>query len=802
MNKQNMRITSYGVKPLGLAMVLAATAPVFADQANFRINQQPLKSAIALFAEQAKVNLIAERDVDTSILVSAVTGEMNSETALHKMLNGTNLKISERSDGMYVIARDSDAGAASGQEKVLDSRNNKQIEEMVVTAQKQERSIKDVPISIIALGSEELEQRKISDFNDLAMAVPGLSVMDWGHIGQRRIYLRGLASTVGEALVGVYLDETPTVGSSVLQIDYRTYDLERVEILKGPQGTLFGQGSVGGTIRFITKDPNLQEFGGRADVSTSFTTGGSPSQDVKGVVNIPLVENRLALRVAGVFENNGGWVDQPAASVEDINDSQATYVRAKLLWEPTDNLEVTGTYSLLRKDAGLSSTDGFEENTDNQVFEQAFGRLDHPTSSQDYDLYNLTIKYNFGAFSVVNSTNYIDIEHATYNLSNANNWDFGWVWFQHYTPLVGEIFSNELRFSSNSGSRLQWTVGGVVNEVERATGYDTSYGPYRGEVQGTWVYNIPLVNYGKNESWAVFGEAGYAITDNLEMGLGLRYFEEDKHEDPSNDETFSATSPRFYVRYDVTNDMNLYASAGKGFRSGGFNNAALPEYSNYDPETTWSYELGSKGYLLDGAVNYDVALFFSRMDGFQIVSTVPGTPFNALLNGGIGESKGVDWNIEWKVSDRFTLGTHGTVTDPTLVESDFEGQPFNVGDTLPMVPKVQFGFTADYDFDLAGRPGVFSLDYNRKGKVEWRNRVGYFAFTGESDVIEMLNANMTWDWTDTVTLGVFARNLLNETGSFDPFRNVVFGSGYDESSFTSALPPRPRTFGFSLGVEF
>jgi iron complex outermembrane recepter protein len=192
------------------------------------------------------------------------------------------------------------------------------LDEIVVTAQKREERLGDIPMSIVAVGGDELDKRQITNIDDLAFAVPGLYNESTGW--QRRISLQGVFNGSGLwPTIGMYLDEADVTTSIPDAISLNTFDLARVEVLKGPQGTLYGEGSEGGAIRFITKAPDLHAFEAISDTTALFTENGAPSQRINTVFNVPLVDNELGFRVAGLFDHEGGWINQPAADRKDIS---------------------------------------------------------------------------------------------------------------------------------------------------------------------------------------------------------------------------------------------------------------------------------------------------------------------------------------------------------------------------------------------------------------------------------------------------------------------------------------------------
>ena len=800
-----------------------------APRYEFRVVEEGLGEALDAFVKLTNARLIYPEELARNGRVNPVYGQYTLEEALEVLLSSTEFSGGLTESGVIVISLNNGqsrenivangdikkgllasvsavlagASGAYAQDGVeTRDRARQDADTIVVTAQRREQDIKDVPQSVFALGEQQLREARIENLDDLGLSVPGLSVVDFGGIGQQRIYLRGLGNLIGDPLVGVFLDDTPTVTSGVDNLNFRTYDLNRVEVLRGPQGTLYGQGSVGGAIRFITNAPQLDRFEGRVDASASFTEEGAPSQDLKGVVNIPLIEDKLGIRVSGVFENAGGWVDQPTAGKDDVNDETTTSIRTKVLFQPTDRLSLLGTVSVFRLDAGLQSTDGLG-NIENKEFVQVFGLQSTPSVEQDYEIYSLNASYDFGPAQIVSITSYVDLETVVRNtLLGPNGFGFG-VNAREDVDRFASNFTQELRLSSDDASKLQWLIGGIYTEVERGAGFVFDLGPTEGPSESVFTRNVnPTETEVTSESWSVFGETSYEFAGRLELGAGFRYFEDDL-DDRGRTETFTNFSPRGFIKYRLSDDVNIYASAGRGFRSGGFSRG-----NPYDPETTWSYDLGAKGFLLDGRIDFDVAAFFNEIDNFQIFSSVPGEPAAVIVNGGVAEVIGVEWNIGAQLTDRFFINAHGTALDAELVESDFPGQPLNVGDTLSLVPELQFGFDASYAFDFQDRPGNILLTYNQRNEIRQVTRNSLFGRDDKSGIINMLNLNVNWDFSDSIRFGFFATNLLNDDDfpTAENDQSVIFdtltGAGASGTGLAGALPPRPRTYGVSIGVEF
>ena len=667
------------------------------------------------------------------------------------------------------------------------------IDEIIVTATKRAQNIQDVPISILALQGEDLVAQGIGDLQSLSFAVPGLLVSETGSF-QRRISIRGIGNTFGSSsLIGMYVDEAAVAGLPANQIDLRIHDLERVEVLKGPQGTLYGEGSVGGTIRYITNDPQLDAFSAEASFDVSSTKDGDPSQETKAIINTPLVEDVLGLRVVGQYVNSGGWIDQPALGKSDINDYELYNIRAKLLWVPSDNLEVKATAIVHRNDAGAQNIG--EDDSGNYV--QAFGDLSTPSAEDNYDLYNALVNYDLGSMTLVSSTSYLDSSKKINNFGNECCVSTGtpgefWHLLQGEGKNSAEILTQELRLSSNGSDPWVWSVGLFYKDAELVPFNIVDF--VAGLPDGSFVLNFPdNFQEERSKSLALFGESSYAITEQLEAGVGLRYFEDDRRfragqVGPFQEETFDSLNPKLFAKYDVTDDLNVYVNIAKGFRSGGFNGAGLPPF---DPETVLSYELGSKMSSHDGRLKADVALFHSVYEDYQIVGIIPSLGLNVTSNAGEAEITGIDLSVSLHASEKLELGFNGNYMDTEFVEINATSTSHAVGDSVDLVPQYGYGLWGNYSFNWSDQAlGYIRIDYSEQGKSNYRNRSNAPDYQSQSDVIEMLNIRLGWSYDDW-SVDLYALNILNENGFVGPLVIEKLSAR-----------PRPRTMGLKLGIKF
>jgi iron complex outermembrane recepter protein len=785
------------------------------------IKPQDLRSALRELGEQAGLQILFRaEDVSKEELAPAVKGTMLGKDALEKLLKDSGLKfefVNDKSVRVAPAATATIGGHESGDPSIrlaqaeqrsevsalgAGSDGGAVVEEIVVTAQKRLERLIDVPISVVALSGDELQKRNIAGIDNLLTAVPGVSAQaNGGFI--RRIVMRGVSNFTGSSsLVGLYLDEAAVTSFPTAQLDLRTYDLERVEVLRGPQGTLYGEGSVGGTVRFITRNPNLQQLAMNANVQALATEGGDPGQRVEAMLNMPLVADQLGVRIAGTYEHQGGWIDQPTAGRSDFNGQNLSDVRIKGLWQPTEQFSAN-LMALVHRSNG--SNNNGEDAAGN--YAQVLGFTTRPEVYDDYTLYNLTLSYDFAAVRLLSASGYIQQQTDILDTGNALPVVSPTVLTLSYNPFQfkdNRIATQELRLTSTGSGPWNWTLGGFYRDARFDVSQTTLLAsqPAGGPVPAPPFLNVSTTSRTQSKSWAAFGDVSRRLTDRFTLGAGLRYFEDEQElTNPALFEgTFDAVSPRVYGQYRLADNINTYASAGKGFRSGGFNlvQGAPPAF---DPETTWTYELGAKMSVADGRLRLDAAVFYSDYTDYQIAGRLapPAPPLSFTSNAGSAWIKGVEWGLAWRPLNRWELGFNGTWIDSEFydvntIPNPATGQPtspYIEGDQLDNVPEYQFTVSAERAFSLNGRQGFARLDYNQQGRMSFRQRNLGPWFFAESDVLNLLSFNVGWQWNEVLSLGLLAQNLLNERGYMDP-----------ASISGAASRPRPRTYGIEFGIRF
>ena len=818
------------LKALALCILLASSAShsdIDSDSAEryqLNVESQTVEQALRSLANASGRQLLFPYDQMEALKSISISGRYTLEEALGIILKDTSLSGELTTEGVILVTpiqKKSDRGSEmKNRKKILAAtvaffagagsatgvfgqevgsgggEMDWLLEEVVVTAQKREQNLTDVPISIAVVSGRELEQAGIVSLHDLSYSVPSLTVTE-SSPGRQTVTIRGVGNTRGtSSLIGLYLDEAAVSGAPEEQMDVRAIDLARVEVLRGPQGTLYGAGSTGGAIRYITNNPSLESFSGKVNLSAYDTDKGDMSQELTAVLDVPVIEGVFGLRIAGAYDNKGGWVDQPAASRENINDNELVHLRVKGLWRATDMLDIKGTVIVHRDDIGGSSYVNFGPNEDSNYL-SAVDPLAESPGFNDYDFYNLTFTYDLDFASLLSASSYANMEREWVNGFFFPGDGFTFDGLQQKSQTT-TIFTQELRLNSSGDGPMHWTTGVFYREYENEE-LDDNDNIFNGFRFANAVHTIE-----ESKSIAVFGDVSYELTDRLEAGIGARYFEDDREfldivgGTPLQKGSFDEVSPRVYASYAVSDGSNVYLNIGTGFRSGGFNRqvaidaGADPEYSG---EELVSYEVGTKMSLLDGHVDAELALFQSNYKDFISVGVIGSSVTSQTNNIGEAEIKGLEVSVTWRPVENLILGFSGNIIDAEVASIDGAGTPQIVGDKLDTVPDYGYSLSVDYQFSWDSQiEGFARVNYNEQGEANFTLRNSGLTPGTEilqSDKLTFLNANLGADF-DTWSVELFGENLLNDAGWTTPY-GPVFGI---------SPQARPRTLGVKVGIEF
>lgn len=525
----------------------------------------------------------------------------------------------------------------------------KTLDEMVVTSQKRASTLQTTPVSITAVGGDDLQDRGITNFSTLAQSTPGVSLKSEGP-GQTEIELRGMTSSGGNSpTVGFYLDDIPLTAPAAAQngkvvIDPTLYDLSRVEVLRGPQGTLYGSGSMGGTVRLITNQPDLTAFGGSAQSTLSGTDGGGFNHNGNVMLNIPLMQDKLALRLVATESHTSGWIDRivanpfslvstngairgdvEAAPVEKeypgSNAQQLNGFRATLLWKPTDRLSITPSFFV--EDSRQDGISAYDSVPGTEAHYQPFDIAEPLTDK--INIFSLNVNYSFDAFDVTSSTAYwhrrsTQTEDASEDFNNPNTGatyasNYGLPNPGYYGPTgsgavygheddPSEQFSQEFRFASKGDGKLN-EVGGVFFSNYSATWNfnGTTENPSTYMDVGTFApattpHWFDAQSPTRLIQYAIFGDATYDFSSQLKADVGVRFYHYDYRfssvisgwgsalgaATPSDSGLITQSgegfNPKFNLAYQFNNDLMVYGTVAKGSRPGG-GNARYPTTGAY-----------------------------------------------------------------------------------------------------------------------------------------------------------------------------------------------------------------------------
>ncbi|MBW7901424.1 MAG: TonB-dependent receptor [Rhodocyclaceae bacterium] len=742
----------------GLCAAIAAglfSVTAHASDLALDIAPQNLDSALRLLARQANVQILFAADLVAGHRAPALKGSYAPEAALRALLAGSGLEFRTNGDGTFALR--APPGGRDGEP------HGHLLGAITVTAQQRKQREIDVPIAINTLRADEIESRGITDLQSLALAVPGMTAVVTG-MAQNRVMLRGIGEGAGGGnlpLVGIQLDDVAIDGPLRGGLDVRPLDVERVEVLNGPQGTLYGQGSMGGTVRFLTRDPIVGKTSLTTTADVWNTDGGSLSHRLTGVANLPLGD-RSALRVAGTFERVGGWIDAPTAGQRNINDGEFSQIRVKGLFHLTDRLSLIPMVQIHRNDVG-SLNHG--ENADGDLVLPAFAPNAVQSASNSHELYSLTADWELadGVRLLAVGSMFRNDSDGGYYSTTPN----GLIGVLSRFDNRDKARSGELRLMSDDAGRWQWTVGTLYRDVD----YSQTVSSYQmGLINSPTPLPVPgtrSVTPVKSKSWSFYGNTSFDLTERLQLGGGLRYFTDEQTAPTAGQsgQRFDSVDPRVYASFKLMRDWNVYASAAKGFRSGGFNavNPAFP--GSFKSESVWSYEIGTKFEAMGGMLGGQIAGFMSRYTDMQTATL--GVAPNVFYTDNIGRAhiKGIDWSFRVRPADWITFGASGTVQD-TEVVSVKANSAYAVGDRLNYIPKSNYALFAETQANLANDVKArLRVDYNVRGSSILFQRT--YDAIAENDKLKLLNMRFSLS-RKQYGIELYGENLLNERGQIAP----------------------------------
>lgn len=717
------------------------------------------------------------------------------------------------------------AGTAWGQQST-DAAELEASDVIVVTAQKRSENLQDVPISISVVGGERLQETGASQLTDFGAYVPGLQVDSSGTPGQSTISLRGIAPIGPSATVGTYVDDAP-VGSSSLYarasafaLDLLPYDIERIEVLRGPQGTLYGASSIGGLLKYVTVTPSLTDFSGKAGAEVfGIRRAGGAGYAGQAMVNVPLVTDRLGLTASYAYRKTPGYVDSVVTGKRGQNDYRQQGARIALLWQASDDFSValSGLWQEIESEGNGSVV---EDIVTGKRIGNGFSNnnyLDEPFTKSLY-YFAGTLKNDFGFATLSSTTTYSRVKTSqTSDVSRI----FGVLFPLFGQPAPGlapfnitldlKKVTQEVRLTSPSGGRFEWLLGGFfTNEVsgnkQIVRAYDMAGRPISG-LDPLAIAELPT----RYREFAAFANATYKFSDRFDITAGLRWARNTQRyrqisvgavvptannpgSSAENVLTYSV-SPRFHL----TDDTMLYARVASGYRPGG-PNATLPGVApTVASDSLTNYEIGLKTILFDRTLTLDLAAFY--MDWKDLQMTVDFNGVSGLANAGSARSQGFEATIGWRPVRGLQLGINGAFTDAKLTSDTPVAVGGLSGDRLPRIPKWSGSLTAEYSFAIGG-------DAQAKlggGLRHTGQRVSSFEGVPVVTNPVLADAYTALDFNAGITFGerwslrLYARNLTDTDAAIT---RDVQTDGLGRRAFIRTTPLQPRTIGLALDLSF
>jgi outer membrane receptor protein involved in Fe transport len=726
------------------------------------------------------------------------------------------------------------------------------VEEVVVTATKRETSLQDVPMAMQAFTADALENMGADQVDGYYRMIPNFAVVDRG-AGGKLYSIRGISTglvTQGASTVGVYIDEMP-ISAAGFQPDPRLFDIERVEVLRGPQGTLYGEGSIGGTLRMITPRPDPGAFASKVDASWQTTAKGGDGYKLNGMVNLPLIDDALALRVSGLRHDLGGYIDRiampegvtldantllglppgtvpvlgtgPLPARKDINDEITTAGRASLLWNATDRLTLEASFLTQKMEAGGRNTEvaGVGELRTNFVLAERV--------ADDFDLGNLSLSYDLGWARLFSSTSKFK---RTRTLINDTS-DLGEAIFPTaklpgsatFTTELQDMISQEVRLASAGDGPLNWIVGYFY--VDKDNGFEQIIVDENDVFVGFMqILGLPVTNArqlldqtGRQEErqHAIFGELTYQFTDKLSATAGLRYFDIKQRDTLVNNDINilglgltdgvskageSDSVMKFNVSYRPGKDALLWVTASQGFRIGGTNTTpGIPtENLTYGSDTLWNYEIGARTSWYDNRLVLSSTLYYVDWRDIQLALPL-GTAFGTI-NAGKARIIGAELELQARPAAGLDLAFTAGYNDGKLTE-DTPGAPAGPnpgfdGDRLPGVPRLNMAASVQYTVPLRsnGLDAFGRVDYSYTGDSTTTfnelSRANGMPSHFTPDAYGLLNLRLGVQ-TDRWTTALFVENATNEVAE------VLI----DNASVAQRITRnRPRTVGVNVRFDF
>lgn len=811
-----------------LARLAVAAPPALDQQIALDIAPgTPVEEAVLEWSVASKVEVMMSTEAVIHERTRGIKGSIRASSALATLLEGTGLQYTVVGDIVQVIpaarvvhsalltnaaATTSDAAASDG----ANGADSEQLREVVVTAQKRSELLKDVPVPVSVLSANTLAETNQVELRNFYTELPSFSLSPVGLGDEEMITIRGISTGFNtNPTVGVMVDGVPFGSSTFLAgnaiPDLDPASLARVEVLRGPQGTLYGASSMGGLINYVTVDPTTDRWSGYLQSSGSHVANGADlGYGVRGAANVPITDS-LAIRVSGFARRDPGYIDNPLTQQDGLNSADAYGGHLSALWRLNESFSIKLS-ALFQQIKGDGSNDedvvpGLQALQQNYITQ--LGRYERKAQA-----YSLTIKGTAGPVEITSVSGYSIIQNHdtldfTYALGGAALKDFGVDGAAIFTDFRTNKFTEELRGATALGAHFDLLLGGFYNHENSPFNQDLpAIDPGTGAKVGD-VGNIPVPS--TYEEYAAFGDLTYKVTDQFDVQIGAR--ESHIHQtdaeaietgplfggqtiNPAVESNATAFTYLLTPRLKISPDLMVYARLASGYRAGAPNSfnpdPTVPR--QYSPDKTYNYEVGAKGDVLDHKLTFDASLYYIDWRDLQLNLLDPNNDLTYGTNGSRAKSEGAELDLSWNPLRGLRLSAWAAYDDAVLTEnfpanSTLYGAD---GDRLPFSSRWSGRFSATQDFPIAGNvTGYGGIAVSYTGE-----RVGTFLATPDRQIYPAfartdLRAGVKYDvWS----IDFFANNVANRVallgggpGNFPPYGYTVL---------------QPRLIGFSVSRQF
>lgn len=825
---------------------------------NLNIPRQTLDVALKDLARQTGLQIVRFSDtVQGDALVGPLNGKYSVDQALRTLLGPSGLSYRPLNERAYIVvspqelpqktgaavhefeglpsteaveesqplrlAQVEESGATGASSTAVpsvtpnDSRMS--LEEIIVTAQKVEERLRDIPMSITAMTARDLQNLGATQFLDFANTVPSLNFTSNG-VGQTQVNLRGITSGYNVSpTVGIYVDDvpygssTPFAESARLSLDVGLFDMSRIEILRGPQGTLYGASTMGGLLKYVTNAPDTAAFSGTVRANVASIQHGGVGYDAASAVNVPLVEGKAALRISGFYTQSGGYIDNLARNDEDVDQAAVYGGRLDFLFAPNDRLSVRLVAFAQDIDRDGSIATDVDRLTGNPIDDELEQRrtLAEPFE-QRFRLASATLKYAFDAATLTSISSYQTVRSDGIT-------DFSRL----YVPAFGgpgafsaiglirnaetDKFTQEIRLAA-TGQGFDWLAG--VFYTNEDSDQSQKLLPYDPSGQLAPINFLTFRSPSRYEEYAGFANLTFHLTDKLDASGGVRYAHNSQDQEQigsglligSIPERHSSDSVATYlasIRYRISDRVMPYLRFATGYRPGG-PNAVLNDLNGqplatptFAADKLTSYEAGIKLGTADRRFNADLAIYHIDWDDMQITAIRNG--LGVVANAAKARSQGAELTLTaLPVRDLTIMGTLG-YTNAELTEDapDLGGVR---GESLPDAPEITAALSADYRFDL--------MSYEAFAGTTVRHVADRTASFDQSpgmpqyQLPEYTSIDLrTGFLLGTTRVQLYCKNVTDEWGQLSALTGQSLAGG---SIDVSAL--QPRTVGLSVDMSF